>query len=94
MPLVGPTPIFRGVAVFVIFDPAIPLADARMVHAVVTALVHRLTDQGATADDLAAAILRLIAECGFPASEIGRTREAMEYSVGRAAAPPRSIASW
>jgi hypothetical protein len=86
MPLVGPTPLFHAIAVIVIFDPAIPLDDARRAHGAVTGLVRRLADEGASPDDLAAAIPPLIAEYGFAARQIGRAREAMEFSVDWAAA--------
>jgi hypothetical protein len=88
MPLVGRTPMFHAVAIIVIFDPAIPLADARKAHGAVSGLVRRLADEGATGDDIAAAIPSLVAEYGFTARQIGRTREAMEFAVAPRPQPP------
>jgi hypothetical protein len=82
VPLVGPTPLFHTIAVIVIFDPVIPLAEARQAHGAVLGLVRRMADQGASADALADSIPTLIAEHGFLARLIDRTREAMEFAVG------------
>ena len=46
-------------------------------------LVARLQDTGAKADKVPPAIVELVAQYGYTARLVGRTREAMEFSVTR-----------
>jgi hypothetical protein len=83
MPLVGPTPLFHELPVLVNFDPSIPLADARVVMGALNGVVRRLSDGGANVDELAPIVGLLVAEYGYSCRLVGRTREAIEFSVTR-----------
>jgi hypothetical protein len=83
MPLVGPTPLFHELPVLVNFDASIPLPDARVVMAAINGVVHRLSDGGAKADELAPIIALLVSEYGYSCRLVGRTREAIEFAVTR-----------
>jgi hypothetical protein len=81
MPLVGPALLFHDLPIIVIFDPAVPLPEARRVHAAIHGLVVRLADAGEKADALPDAVAALVAESGYSARLIARTRHTMEFSV-------------
>lgn len=81
MPTVGPIPQFHELPVLVDFHPAIALAEARRVMAAVHGLVRRYADTGHKVDELPAALSALVAEYGYTARMIGRTREAIEFGV-------------
>jgi hypothetical protein len=83
MPLVGPTPMFHQLPVLVDFHASIALPEARRVMAAIHGLVRRLEDTGAKVDDVPPAIVDLVAQYGYTARLVGRTREAMEFSVTR-----------
>ena len=83
MPLVGPVPHFHELPVLVDVNAAIPLPEARKVMAAIHGLVARLQDTGAKADEVPPAIVDLVAQYGYTARIVGRTRDAMEFSVTR-----------
>ncbi len=81
MPTFPPTPLFHGRPVIVDYHPAI--RDARVVHASIVGLTARLQDRHATEDELIAAIPPRVAEYGYTARLVARTREAIEFAVTR-----------
>jgi hypothetical protein len=81
MPLVGPMCTFHELPVLVDFQASLP--DARRVMAAIAGLVYRLRDSGTKVDELPTAIVALVAEYGYGCRLVGRTREAIEFSVTR-----------
>jgi hypothetical protein len=79
----GPVPQFYELPVLVDFHPSIPVPEAHRVMAAVHGLVRRLADTGAKADEPPPAVVDLVAQYGHTARLIGRTQEAMEFSVTR-----------
>jgi hypothetical protein len=79
----GPTPMFHELPVLVDFHASIALPEARRVMAAVHGLMRRLGDTGARPDDVPSAVVALEAEYGYTARLVGRTREAMEFSITR-----------
>ena len=63
------------------FHPSI--RNARLVHAAVHGLVRRCADDHRKADELIAAIPPLVAQYELTARLVGRTPEAIEFSVTR-----------
>jgi hypothetical protein len=81
VPTVGPTPIFHELPVLVEFQRSIPVGEARRIHAGVYGAVRRLVEGGAKADGLPDAIAAIVAQYGYTARLVGRTREAMEFAI-------------
>jgi hypothetical protein len=83
MPQTGPVPQFHELPILVDFHPSIPLPEARKVMAAIHGLVARLQDTGGKADEVPPAVIEIVSTYGYTARLIGRTREAMEFSVTR-----------
>jgi hypothetical protein len=80
---VSPTPMFHETPVLVDFHLSIPLPEARRVMGAVHGLVRRFEDTHEKADALPPAIVELVATYGYTARLVGRTPEAIEFSVTR-----------
>jgi hypothetical protein len=63
------------------FHASIPVPEARQVMGAINGLVYRLRDSGANVDELPSAMVALVAEYGYTCRLVGRTREAIEFSV-------------
>ena len=74
--------MFHELPVLVDFHASIALPEARRVMAAVHCLVRRLEDSGAKADEVPPAIVELVAQYGYTARLVGRTREAMRWRRG------------
>jgi hypothetical protein len=84
---VGPTPMFHGVPVILVFDASIPPGEASRVLRIVGGLVRRMRASDATVDDLVDAIPPLLLNAGVTAELVDRTREVVKFSIRRT---PRS----
>jgi hypothetical protein len=63
------------------FHASIVLPEGRRVIGAVHGLVRRLEDTGPKADEVPTTVVDLVAQYGYTARLVGRTREAVEVAV-------------
>ena len=81
--LVAELKFFHQLPMLVDFHASIALPEARLVMGAVHGLVRRLEDTSAKADAAPPAIFEIVSQYGYTCGLVGRTREAMEFSVTR-----------